>query len=86
MKICILGYCQLSERILVVKLNGKPFNISIILVNLPSTQSTGKENGKYFSTLNNAKALCKSQEFISVMRDPIFTIPLVGNETDGEIV
>lgn len=30
-KKCILGYCQLSEIILTVKLKGKSFNISIII-------------------------------------------------------
>lgn len=42
LKKCILEYCQLSERILVVKLKGKAFNISINMY-AQTAQSTGEE-------------------------------------------
>lgn len=43
LKKCLLEYCQLSERIIVVKLNGKPFNISNIVVYAPTAQSTEEQ-------------------------------------------
>lgn len=42
MKKCLLEYCQLSERIIMVRLNGKPFNISIIVVYAPTAVQKNK--------------------------------------------
>lgn len=68
MKKCILGYCQLSNRILVVELKGKPFKKFIIVVYAPTPQSTEKIE-KFYSMFDNVKAQCKLQEIIMVVGD-----------------
>ncbi|MGX9987587.1 reverse transcriptase domain-containing protein [Soonwooa purpurea] len=78
---CVLGYCQLSERILIVKLRGTPFNIAIIVVYAPTAQSNDEEIDTFYTTLDNARAQLKSQEIIIVMGD---LNAKVGSDTAGE--
>lgn len=80
---CVLGFSQISESILVIKLKGNPFNIFIIVVYALTAQSKEKEIGKFYSMLNNAKTQCKSQEIIIVMRN---LNARLDNERNGEIV
>lgn len=69
-KKCVLGYSQLSDKILLAKLKGKPFNIPIVVVYSPTAQSMKKSQ-------------CKMQEISIVMRD---LNAKVGKELDGEVV
>ncbi|MCH9665805.1 MAG: hypothetical protein K0U41_08180 [Gammaproteobacteria bacterium] len=80
---CVLGYWQLSDRVLLVKLRGKPFNISLIVVYAPTSDSTDEESDKFYDTLDMAKAQCKSQEITIVMGD---LNAKVGKEQKCEIV
>ena len=36
---CVLGYWTVSERVLLVKLQGQPFNISVIVVYTPQQRA-----------------------------------------------
>ena len=65
---CINGYWPLSDRILLVKIQGRPFNISIIVVYAPTSDCNEEEIDKFYN-LNMAKAQCKSQEIIIVVGD-----------------
>lgn len=49
MKKCVLGYGQLSKRILIDKLKGKLFNSSIVVVYAPTEQITEEEIEIFFS-------------------------------------
>ena len=40
---CVLGYWAVSDRVLLVKIQGQPFNISIIVVYAPTAESTEDE-------------------------------------------
>lgn len=53
MKKCLLGYCQLSGIILLVKLQGNLFNIFIIVVYSLTAQSTEEETDTFYSTIDN---------------------------------
>lgn len=55
MKKCTLGYCQLSERIIGVKLKGKPFKLPIIVAYSWTAQRT-EEIEMFICTIDNAKA------------------------------
>ena len=66
---CVLGFWQVSDRVLLVKLKGKPFNISIIVVYAPTSESTEDDIESFYDNLDTAKAHCKSHEIILVMGD-----------------
>lgn len=57
---CVLGYCQPMDRILLVKLKEEPFNIGIIVVYAPTAQGMEEEIDKFRRLLDNAKIQCKS--------------------------
>lgn len=79
-----LGYCQLSKKkILVVKLRGNHFNVAIIFVYIPTTQSSEEETETFYSTVGNGKAYWISPEITIVTGVLNFN---VDNERDGEIV
>jgi len=65
----ILGYWPMSDRILLVKLKGQPFDISIIQVYAPTSEASDNEIEDFYEKLDAAKAQCKSQEVIIVMGD-----------------
>ena len=50
------GYWQLSDRVVLVKVNGSPCNISIIIVYAPTGESTEEELEEFYECLENAKA------------------------------
>ena len=52
---CVHGYWQLSDRVILAKLNGNPCNISITMVYAPTEESTGEELEKFYECLENAK-------------------------------
>ncbi|XP_042862524.1 craniofacial development protein 2-like [Penaeus japonicus] len=66
---CVIGHWELSDRVMMVKLKGSPFNISIILVYAPTSDSSEDDIDKFYETLEEAKGQCKSQEIIIVMGD-----------------
>lgn len=67
MKKCLLGYCQLSGIILLVKLQGNLFNIFIIVVYSLTAQSTEEETDTFYSTIDNVSTQYKLQE-ITIIR------------------
>ena len=80
---CILGYWTVSERILLIKLRGQPFNLSIIQVYAPTAESSEEDIDDFYEQLEQAMDQCKSQEVIIVMGD---LNAKVGNERVGHIV
>lgn len=66
MKKCLLGYCQLSEIILLVKLQGNLFNLFIIVVYALTEE---EETDKFYNTIDNVKTQCKLQEITIIRKD-----------------
>ena len=81
--ILLLGCWQLSDRVLLVKLQGKSFNISIIVVYTPTQNSNEEDIDEFYDMLENAKSFCKFQEIIIVMGD---LNAKVGREQHSNIV
>ena len=65
----ILGYWAISDRILLVKLKGHPFNISIIQVYAPTAECDEEEINQFYNMIEMAKEHCKSQEVVIIMGD-----------------
>lgn len=78
---CVLDYYQILDRILLVKLKGKHFNIAIIVVYAPTAQSTEEKIYNFYNSMNNDK--CKLQEITIIMEDLNVK---VGKVQEGEIV
>jgi len=77
---CMLGYWNVNERVLLVKLQGHPFNISFIVVYAPTAESTEEEIDIFYETLEKAKAQYISDEINIIMGD---LNAKVGREQDG---
>ena len=80
---CVLGYWTVSDRVLLVKIQGHPFNITIIVVYAPMTGNTEEEIDACYETLEEAKSLCKPNEVNIIIGD---NNAKVGSETDGRTV
>jgi len=80
---CVQGYLQLSDRVLLVKLQGRPFNLSIIIVYAPTSESEEEEINKFYETVEKARSQCKSQEVIIIMGD---LNAKVGCEQVGDVI
>ena len=80
---CVLGYWTVSDRALLVKIQGHPFNITIIVVYAPMTGSTEGEIDAFYETLEEAKSQCKPNKVNIIIGD---LNAKVGSGTDGRTV
>ena len=78
-----MGYWAISDRVLLVKLKGHPFNISINQAYAPTSASTEEDIEAFYETLAKSKEQCKSQDIIIMMGD--FNAR-VGKQHEGHIV
>ena len=65
----VLGYCALSDRILLVRIHGKPFNLSIIQVYAPTSASSEEEIEDFYSDLEDSYNKCGNQDIVIAMDD-----------------
>ena len=79
----IKGYWTISDKVLLVKLSGKSFDITIIQVYASTSESTEEDIDLFYKDLETAKNHCKSQDVIIIMGD--FNVK-VGNERVDEVV
>ena len=79
----IKDFWGVSDRIVLVKLNGKPFNISIIQVYTPTADYGEDAITNFYEELDKAYDQCSSQNIIYVMGDFNATF---GNERIGNTV
>ena len=63
------GYWAISDRVLLVKFKGKPFDISILQVYAPTTDAEDGDIDNFYEEIDSAVAQCKSQDIIFVMGD-----------------
>ena len=65
----MLGYWAVSDRVIMVKLHAKPFNINIIQVYAPTSTSSEEALEDFYANVDKAMKECKSQEIKIVMGD-----------------
>ena len=65
----VLGHWCVSDRVLLVKLQGHPFNISIIVVYAPTADSADEVIDTFYDSLDKAKSQCKSNDIVIVLGD-----------------
>ena len=51
---CIMGYWAVSDRVIVMKIKGHPFNVNIIQVYAPTQESTEEEVDKFYDQVAEA--------------------------------
>ena len=66
---CLLGYWTISDRVMLVKIKGRPFNMAIIQVYASIRESDDEEIDHFYEDLDNAKKQCSSHEVLFVMSD-----------------
>ena len=63
------GYWTLSDRVLLVKMRGHPFNLAIIVVYAPTAESTEEEIDGFYEILAEDKSQCRTNEITIIMGD-----------------
>ena len=66
---CVMGYWAVSDRVIVVKIKGHPFNVNIIQVYAPTQESTEEEVDEFYDQVAEAQNQCKSQDITLVLGD-----------------
>ncbi|XP_062907732.1 craniofacial development protein 2-like [Mobula hypostoma] len=79
----VLGQWAVSERVLLVRFRGQPFDLAIIQVYAPTTDGTNEDIEKFYEELEQAKNRCKSQDIVIVMGD---LNAKVGQGADGNTI
>ena len=79
----MMGYWAVSDRVLLVRIKGNPFNICLIQVYAPTTQHEEDEMDKFYREVKSTKDQCKQYEMIAVIGD---LNAKVGNERFDEVV
>ena len=79
----VLGYWPVSDRIIMMKIQGKPFNIAIVQMYAPTSASTDDEIEEFYYLLESTKDQVKPNEVLVVMED---LNAKVGHERNGNIV
>ncbi|XP_047499519.1 craniofacial development protein 2-like [Penaeus chinensis] len=80
---CIAGVWCISDRVMVVRLSGKPFDTVVIQCYAPTTDCNDDEIDNFYDQLDEAITQCKSQDITIVMGD--FNVKIGQNE-DGKTV
>ena len=66
---CLLGHWTLSDRVMLVKLKGNPFNVSIVQAYAPTTDADDDEIDKFYETVDKVYRQYKSYEVKILMGD-----------------
>ena len=64
-----IGFWPVTDRIIMVKLQGHPFNINIIQVYAPTSTHSEEDLEDFYEQLNKVKQQCKSQDINIIMGD-----------------
>ena len=65
----MIGYFPISDRVMMLKLKGQPFDISIVQGYAPTTDSSDDEVEKFYDDMKNAMKYVKCGEVVIVMGD-----------------
>ena len=66
---CLTGFYAISERVLLVRLKGKPFDVCVIQVYAPTSAYDDAEVDQFYEEVMKAKQQCKRHDIILVMGD-----------------
>ena len=80
---CLEGYWALSDRVLLVKIRGSPFNISIIQVYAPTGAHSEQEIDQFYEELDYAMKQVGSQDIRIMMGD---LNAKIGQGSEGGVV
>ena len=69
MKPHLIGYWAVSDRVLLVRIRGTPFNICIIQVYAPTSEYEEEDVDHFYEEINLAREQCKEHEVIMVIGD-----------------
>ena len=79
----IMGYWPISHRVIMVKLQGKPFNINILQTYAPTQDHHDEDTEQLYEEIQQATNQAKSDEIICMMGD---MSAKVGSISHGNIV
>ena len=65
----LIGFWAVSDRVLLVKIRGAPFDVCIIQVYAPTSEHDEEEVDKFYEEVNLAREQCKEHECIMVIGD-----------------
>ena len=65
----MMGFWVISDRVLMMKLESKPFNINVMQVYAPTQDHDGEEMEKFYKEIQNGIKYAKSDEIICIMGD-----------------
>ena len=66
----VSGYWPVLERVMIVRIKGKPFNLSFIQVYAPTSDCSNEKIDGFYEQLESAKKQSKSQDVVIVVEDP----------------
>ena len=79
----MMGFWAISDRVIMMKLEAKPFNINVMQVYAPTQNHDGEEIEKFYQEIQNGIKYAKSDEVICIMGD---MNAIVGDERYQNIV
>ena len=65
----MMGFWPILDRIIMLKLKAKPFNIAVIQVYVPTEDRSDEEIEEFYEEINKELKYVKSDEIPIVMRD-----------------
>ena len=80
---CLLGYWTISDRVMLVKIKERPFDMAIVQVYAPTSESEEEDIDHFYEDLYKAVKQCRSNEVLFVMED---LNAKVGSTRRGNIV
>ena len=65
----MMGFWAISDRVIMIKLEAKPFNINVMQVYAPTQDHDGEETEKFYQEIQNGIKYAKSDEVICITGD-----------------
>ena len=65
----VSGYWSVSERVMIVRIKRKPFDLSIVQVYAPTSDRSDEKVDEFYEQLESAKKQSRSQDIVIVMGD-----------------
>lgn len=65
----MMGYIAISDRVIMMKLRGKPFNINILQVYSPTQDHDDEEIEKFYEEIQNGLQHTRSDDILYIMGD-----------------
>ena len=66
---CVLGYDPISERVIIVRIQGHPINIPIIQVYAPTSDAADEDIEDFYETAQSAVDSIPKRDFLIIMGD-----------------